>query len=195
MTDLHRRGAVAAARRLVLLATACASLVAAPGCAGRPAAPPLAHTLASPEDTARAVLDALAAGDGDRLRALALSEQEFRDHVWPRLPAARPERNLPLAYVWGDLRQKSDSHLAVALAETDGQPLSLVRLRFTGETTDYGTYRVHRKSLLTVRDRAGTETSCCRSSPPWRCSGWRCASTPAGSRASTRRTTATRRPR
>ena len=50
--------------------------------------------------------------DRARLDALALSEQEFRDHVWPDLPAARPERNLPFSYVWGDLHQKSNISLA-----------------------------------------------------------------------------------
>ena len=77
--------------------------------------PPLANTSASPEALAAAVLDALARGDRARLDALALTEQEFRDHVWPDLPAARPERNLPFSYVWGDLHQKSNLSLAQTL--------------------------------------------------------------------------------
>src|SRR5687768_11319639 len=77
--------------------------------------PPLANASASPEGLASVVLDALSHGDRARLDALALSEQEFRDHVWPGLPAARPERNLPFSYVWGDLRQKSNIRLADTL--------------------------------------------------------------------------------
>src|SRR5687767_8103866 len=74
-------------------------------------APPLLNASSSSQDLASAVLEALAQRDANRLRALALSEREFRDHVWPELPASRPERNLPFSYVWGDLRQKSEESL------------------------------------------------------------------------------------
>ena len=52
--------------------------------------PPLAPAFASAEALAEAVLDRYRAGDEAGLRALALTEQEFRQHVWPELPAARP---------------------------------------------------------------------------------------------------------
>ncbi len=55
------------------------------------------------------------------LRDLALNEIEFREQVWPELPAARPERNLPFSYVWGDLRQKSDANLERTLARHGGR--------------------------------------------------------------------------
>ena len=35
------------------------------------------------------------ASDRRRAQALALTEEEFRDHVWPELPTSRPERNVP----------------------------------------------------------------------------------------------------
>ena len=85
-------------------------------------APPLANTHSSASSLASAVLDALARRDRAALKALALNETEFRDHVWPELPAARPERNLPFSYVWGELRQKSLQALAAgypARAESD----------------------------------------------------------------------------
>jgi hypothetical protein len=91
------------------------------------------------------------------LHDLVLSEQEFRDHVWPELPAARPERNLPFSYVWGDLRQKSESSLAVTLAEHGGQHYDLVSVRSLGETTTYQTYFVHRTTALRVRAKSGAE--------------------------------------
>lgn len=89
------------------------------------------------------------------LRALALTEQEFRDHVWPELPASRPERNLPFSYVWGDLHQKSEQVLAATIARHGGQRFTLVAVRFAGETSPYPSYTVHRETVLEVRDGSG----------------------------------------
>lgn len=94
--------------------------------------------------------------DTTTLHGLALNEQEFREQVWPELPAARPERNLPFSYVWGDLRQKSDHSLAQTLARYGGRKYTLVSVRMAGETTRYSTYTVHRETVLQVRDEADT---------------------------------------
>lgn len=130
----------------VLLAASCGS------------APPLEHTHPSPEALARALLDALADGDRPALERLALSEREFRDHVWPELPAARPERNLPFSYVWGDLRQKSGESLSKSLSEHGGRRYALEAVEFEDET-DYRRYRVHREAGLRVRDEQGDEVT------------------------------------
>jgi hypothetical protein len=125
-------------------------IIVAAGCSR----PPLAHTRQSPDALAAAVVEALARGDRVRLDALALSEQEFRDYVWPSLPAARPERNLPFSYVWGDLRQKSQQALTGTLASHAGARYHVVGVRFEG-VTDYGSYRVHRRATVHVRDASG----------------------------------------
>jgi hypothetical protein len=138
-----------------LLIVALGALLAAAACAPRRA--PLSGTAVSPEELARVVLDRLSVRDLAGLRALALDEREFREHVWPELPAARPERNLPWSFVWSDLHQKSENQLAVTLAKFGGQQLTLARIRFTGETTRYASYLVHRDSLLTVRDATGSQ--------------------------------------
>lgn len=117
----------------------------------------MANAHSSAESLAAAVLDALAANDRARLGALALNEQEFRELVWPDLPAARPERNLPFSYVWGDLHQKSDVALASTLAAHGAKRYTLAGVRFSGETTNYEHYRVHRDATLRVRDASGTE--------------------------------------
>ena len=106
-----------------------------------------------------AVLDALARNDRPALDALALSEQEFRDHVWPELPAARPERNLPFSYVWGELNQKSGIALTQTLAEHGGKRYELKRVVFGGDETRYGSYRVRREATFDVIDASGTQTS------------------------------------
>ena len=118
--------------------------------------PPLANTHPSASSLASAVLEALARRDRVTLEALALSETEFRDHVWPQLPAARPERNLPFSFVWGDLRQKSSQTLNSVMFREGGKRYELLDVRFAGQT-DYQTYRVHREATLRVRDSSGKE--------------------------------------
>lgn len=120
--------------------------------------PSLAHTHAGPEALAQAVLDGLARADRPALEALALTEQEFRDHVWPELPVARPERNMPFSYVWGDLRDKSRLTLSATLREYGGRRFELQRVSFTGKT-DYPGYTVHREATFHVRDSSGVETA------------------------------------
>jgi hypothetical protein len=116
--------------------------------------PPLANASASPEALAGAVLDAVSRRDRARLDALAVSEQEFRDHVWPDLPAARPERNLPFSYVWGDLRQKSNISLAKILDAYGSKRHTLQRVTFAG-VTPYTHYKVHRDATFNVVDSSG----------------------------------------
>lgn len=137
-----RRTGLLLALAAVLLGTGCTRV------------PPLADTHDSPEAVVRAVLDALARRDTVALEALVLSEQEFKDHVWPHLPAARPERNLPFSYVWGDLHQKSRQSLARTVREIGGRRLRLDRLSFSGQTAYPGAV-VHREAVATVTDENG----------------------------------------
>jgi hypothetical protein len=117
--------------------------------------PPLANTHLSPDSLARGVLDAMAARDDRALRALAVNEQEFRANVWPSLPAARPERNLPFSYVWGDLRQKSETSLVGSLASHGGRRYELIDVAFGKPAAKYAAFRIHPEALFTVRDSAG----------------------------------------
>jgi hypothetical protein len=125
-----------------------AALVAACG------PPPLHDTYESPEAVATAVLDALARKDEAGLRRLALDEAEFRAQVWPSLPAARPERNMPFSYLWGDLRQKSDASLGRTLAVHGGRRYQLERV-LLGQATDYAAFRSHGDTRLVVREAGG----------------------------------------
>ncbi len=118
--------------------------------------PPLSNTYGTPEALAAAVLHAIANRDRPRLEGLALDQEEFRGHVWPELPAARPERNLPFSYVWGDLRQKSELALSRTISEHGGQRYKLERVTFGDETT-YPSYTVHRAASLIVRDDSDAE--------------------------------------
>ncbi len=124
--------------------------------AGCNTAPPLTPAHRSADALGTAILDSLARNDRASLDALALSEREFRDHVWPDLPAARPERNLPFSYVWGDLHQKSRISLSNALGEHGHKRYELRRVTFD-EVTPYSHYVVHRDTTLHAVDASGAE--------------------------------------
>ena len=118
-------------------------------------AAPLSHTFESPEALAQAVLSRLAQKDLQGLKALPLSESEFRAQVWPELPASRPERNLPFDYAWGQMKQRSDGHLDNTFARYAGKTLTFVRTRYTGDTTTYESFVVMRESEIVAADEAG----------------------------------------
>ena len=146
----------------IALVTLTVSLLAT-GCGGSVAVDvspsPLGQTFASPDALAEAVLTALAEEDNASLEALPLSELEFRTVVWPELPSSRPDRGLPFDYVWGDLHQKSTNARLRLIARHGGRRYELLGVEFDGETTTYETYRVHRETVLTVRDQAGDEVT------------------------------------
>ncbi len=125
--------------------------LAAASCGGPP---PLANAHFSPDALAAALLDGLARQDRATLDGLALDEAEFRAHVWPELPAARPERNLPFSYVWGELNQKSRLALGETLRSQGGQRRALRSVRFA-RSTRYATYTVHHDATLVVGDTTG----------------------------------------
>lgn len=131
------------------------SLLLVAACQATP--PPIAGTLPTPEALAAAVLDALAARDVAGLRALALSEAEFRARIWPELPASRPERNLTADYVWRDLAVKSEASLRGLVGRLGGQRFTLREVTFAGETTPYKTFAVSRETELVVADAHGAE--------------------------------------
>ena len=141
-------------RRAVL--SLCLLIVAGLAACRPPAPRPLTHTFDSPEALAREVLARLARRDQGGLQELAVSRAEFADHVWPKLPASRLERNMPMSFVWGRLEQQSTLSLAGTVARLGGTTYTLQQVRFDGDTTDYGTFRVQRDSVLVVRTPQGS---------------------------------------
>lgn len=119
--------------------------------------PPLRDAQPTARALAQLVLDGIARRDPATLQALALDEAEFKVHVWPSLPAARPERNLPFSYVWGDLRQKSDAALSRTLANYGGRRFELVDVRFGEPPAQYAEFIVHGDTELVVKNDAGAQ--------------------------------------
>jgi hypothetical protein len=151
-----RRGA-SASFRLVASAVVALALVASAGCGFLDLQ--LQHTHASPKAVAEAVVAGLDRRDAAALERLAVSEQEFQRLVWPRQPASRPERNIPWEYAWRDLAGKSRLQLRGRVSEWRPAAVTVVDVRFDGEATDYGSYRVLRKSRVTLRDAEGRLTT------------------------------------
>jgi hypothetical protein len=118
---------------------------------------PLTNSFDSAEAMSRAVLEAIEKHDVEALRALALDKEEFTGHVWPELPAARPERNLSPSFVWMSLNQKSSVMLRHLLAAHGGRKYQLVGVRFLGKTAQFDSFQVHRDGELTVKDGDGRE--------------------------------------
>ena len=143
-------------KRLLVAAVIVTAACSAPSEARRDSTP-LAGTFESPEALARVVLTALERKDLHALRALPLSEAEYRDHVWPELPASRPERHVPFDYSWRQMQQRSDGSLQQIFGRYAGKPLKLVRTRFTGETTHYESFSVMRDSEIIATDRTGRD--------------------------------------
>ncbi len=117
----------------------------------------LSSTFDSPEALTRAVLEAFAKEDVETLKSLPLTKDEFRLYVWPKLPASRPERGVPFEYGWGDLHQKSRNSIAGNYSRYKGRTLELLSVGFQDGSTDYGTFTVHRKASLKVRDKVSGE--------------------------------------
>lgn len=156
------RGASRAAGGLYLLlviaglGAGCQPAESAPDAKGSDV-PELTLLFDSSEDLARAFLKALEENDVDRLKAFALTKEEFRHYVWPQLPASRPENGVPFDYGWADLHQKSDNSLRRTWSSYHGKHLELLSIRFDDGTTDYGAYEVHRDARVKVRDERGRE--------------------------------------
>jgi hypothetical protein len=108
------------------------------------------------EAAAQAVLDGLARRDVARLTELAVSDVEFRQTVWPALPASGPEVGMPVDYVWADTNIKSRGQLAETLQAVGGRRFAVESVRFGGASTDHDRFRVHRDTWVAVRDESGT---------------------------------------
>jgi hypothetical protein len=142
------------------LAAACLVVMAGgSACRAAGAAMLFADTFPTKEAAAQAVLQALWERNPSRLDALAVSEVEFRKTIWPRLPASRASVGMPVDYVWSDVSLRSRGELAQILETFGGRRLTLEGVRFAGRTIDYGTFRDHSKTEITVRNSVGLKST------------------------------------
>jgi hypothetical protein len=116
---------------------------------------PLSFASASPEDLARNVIAAIAADDRRALGAARITEDEFRNYVWPELPASRVP-NVTVEFAWSQASLNNHAGFERVLQNHKGRIYEFVSIRFLGGVTSYKTFKVHNKALLTVRDETGT---------------------------------------
>lgn len=132
------------------------SLLLAVSACGRGNAPiPLSPSYESKDAAVTAFLQALAARDRDTLAAQVVSQTEFLKHIWPALPASRPEVGMPADRAWADQAQKNANFLSQTLGEHGGRRYELVAASFAGSATTYGAFTIHPKTRLDIRDDAG----------------------------------------
>ncbi len=142
----HRAGRHALAPLLLLLGLSLAC---------RPSPPSLSGASPSAQALAEALVTAYRTSDRAALGRMTMTEAEFRQWVWPHLPAARPERNLPFSYVWGDLHQKSEASLGQLFARYGGRDMAAEAVRFS-TVSPYGQATVHREATVTVSSPSGS---------------------------------------
>lgn len=99
-------------------------------------------------------LDALAAGDAETLRRLALSPEEFRGVIWPWLPVSGPGTNLTPDFVWGHYAMRNDVAFHRLLENHSGVPYRLVAVEPEG-TRDYAGFELLVRPALVVEGPAG----------------------------------------
>lgn len=141
-----------------LLRLAALALVALSLAGGAGAAPAedacLSHASPTLEEAVGRFLDALAAGDADALRRLALSREEFRGAIWPWLPSSDPRRNLTADFVWGHYAMRNDVAFHRLLENHSGVPYRLVAVEPEG-TRDFAGFELLVRPALVVEDPAG----------------------------------------
>ncbi len=116
---------------------------------------PLTPSYDSKDAAVTAFLQALAARDRDTLLRQAVSETEFLKHIWPALPASRPDVGMPADRAWTEQTQRNTNFLAQTLGEHGGRRYELVAASFDGSPTTYGSFTIHPKTTLDIRDEFG----------------------------------------
>ena len=116
----------------------------------------LAHGSPTLEEAARRFLEALGAGDADALRRLTLSTEEFRNAIWPWLPASSPRTNLTPEFVWGHYAPRNEVAFRRLLEAHGGVSYRLVAIEPESER-DFAGFQLVVRPVLVVEDPAGAQ--------------------------------------
>ncbi|HVF88722.1 MAG TPA: hypothetical protein VNH22_01570 [Blastocatellia bacterium] len=104
---------------------------------------------------AKRFLEYLAGNDVKAIQSLRLTKREFCEYVWPELPASQVP-NLTCDWAWEQATLKSDGGLGELLSPHGGMRYELVQVRFAGGVEEHYTFRIHKDTRLTLKDRNGT---------------------------------------
>ena len=111
----------------------------------------------SPADVGRAVVAELNAKDREGLYRLLVSKQEYTEEMWPAFPASNPKFNFTPEFAWSSLNKKCIIGIEKWTARDGGQDLAFVEIRFTKPAEPYIGFRLHRGTVLTVKNPQGQE--------------------------------------
>lgn len=117
---------------------------------------PLSSVEDSLDGLARKFLDTLAEGDRDKIKAMALTEDEFVSRIYPALPASQPGSNLSAEFLWRQTLLRNLAGLQKTMRFA-GRRFDFVSLRCVDGVKDYAGFKVHRDVRLTVKDADGKE--------------------------------------
>jgi hypothetical protein len=131
------------------------------GCSDKQASQPdtcLRHASGSIETLVIRFLEALSQKDLQTLKAMTVSEEEYRSCIWPQLPVSKIQSwQRHFDFVWGQHDMKSTYGLNATLQRYGGKNFKLVHVLFAAEKTDYITYKVHRDARLVVTNEPGEQ--------------------------------------
>jgi hypothetical protein len=115
------------------------------------------NTFASEQELFDAVESAIASGAVEAMRALAVTEDEFRDLVWPTLDVAKaPNSNFTWEFVWSQHQLKHEKCLLRTSHDYQGQEFDIVDISYLGKSSDHGSFQIHRESEVDVLRQDGT---------------------------------------
>lgn len=119
-------------------------------CSDRATGSPLSEARRSPEALARAALDAVSAGDEDRLAALMVRRDEYERLLWPVLP---DREQMPFDFAWSITAPRSRKARRSAIAEYEGVALELEleRVELGNDVERYPDFTLYRRSRMWVR--------------------------------------------
>jgi hypothetical protein len=114
-------------------------------------------TFTEREELYEALEAAIASGDIEVMRGMAVSREEFRDLVWPTLPiASKPKSNFTWEFVWSQHEMRHESSLRRIATDFGGQDLEIEGVTARGKTTDHGQFLIHRENYVEVVRPDGT---------------------------------------
>jgi hypothetical protein len=107
--------------------------------------------VASLDELLRTVERALADSDTARLFDLMVSEREYREVLYPALPASQPPINAPFETIWVTHFPEAYRGLLRTVGLYGGRDLHILELRFDRPDQDFGRFILHETSRVDIQ--------------------------------------------
>jgi hypothetical protein len=116
--------------------------------------PRLADSLSSPKAVGEAVVNALNGKDKEALRAVLVTKEEYIDHMWGSFPASD---HWPADFAYSNLNKNSTKGINRWTERFGAKNYEFLDIRFTRSVEKYDGFRLHRGTMLQVRNTKGEE--------------------------------------